>query len=129
MIEIKQVKLSELIENPKNPRKMLKSEMDKLIRSIKDFGLVDPLIVNSNPSRKNIIVGGHQRAIAAKKIGMDIVPVVYVNMKEEEEQLLNVALNGISGEFDEHKLFLMLSELETKGRFNEERILPKDNER
>lgn len=114
-MEVSQVPISELKPNKGNPRHITKKEMLKLIRSIKEFGLVDPLIVNKNESRYNIVIGGHQRLEAAKKLKMKEVPVVYVDLTEEKESLLNVALNEISGDWDDKKLFLLLQELQEKG--------------
>src|SRR3990167_8460442 len=99
-MDIIEVKISELKENPKNPRHITKVEMKKLQKSIQEFGFVDPVIVNKHPDRYNIIVGGHQRVIAAKRLGYTTVPVTYVDMPEDREHLLNVALNKIGGDWD-----------------------------
>ena len=44
-----------------NPRELTKDQHQDLKYSITRFGFVDPLIVNTNEERKNILVGGHQR--------------------------------------------------------------------
>jgi len=59
----------------------------------------------------NRIVGGHQRVEAAKAMKLKKVPVVYINMDETKEHMLNLALNEIAGEWDETKLYNMLMEL------------------
>lgn len=114
-MDIVNVAINDLQPNDKNPRKITKREMQKLIRSIKEFGFVDPIIVNKNKARYNVIVGGHQRVEAAKKMKLKEVPVTYVDMSEEKEQLLNIALNEISGEWDDDKLLDLLKELEERG--------------
>lgn len=114
-MEIVPIKIEDLKINEKNPRKISKKELNKLIRSIKEFGFVDPIIVNKHKERFNIVIGGHQRLIAAKKIGIKEVPVVYVELPEDKEHLLNIALNEISGEWDDDKLYLLLKELEERG--------------
>ena len=114
-MEVVNVKIDELILNNKNPRKITKREINKLIRSIKEFGFVDPIIVNKNKTRYNIVVGGHQRIEAAKKLKLKEVPVTYVDMTADKEQLLNIALNEISGEWDDDKLLELLKELEERG--------------
>lgn len=84
-----------------NPRKWSKEAVDKLTESIERFGFVDPIIVNSAPGRKNIVIGGHFRLYVAKQLGMTEVPVVYVNIPEEErEKELNLRLNRNTGEWD-----------------------------
>jgi ParB-like chromosome segregation protein Spo0J len=115
MMETIDVPIKDLIPNDKNPRRITKREMQKLIRSIEEFGFVDPVIVNKNSTRYNIIVGGHQRVEAAKKMKLDSVPVTYVDLTEDKEQLLNIALNEISGEWDDDKLLDLLKELEERG--------------
>jgi hypothetical protein len=44
---------------------------------------------------------GHQRLVAARKLGLRAVPVIFLDLTEEKATLLNIALNKISGEFDE----------------------------
>lgn len=84
-----------------NPRKISKEAMEQLKTSIKKFKLVDPLIVNSAKERRGVIIGGHMRLRAAKEIGYEEVPVVYVNIPDiEKEKELNIRLNKNTGEFD-----------------------------
>ena len=115
MMEIISVLIKDLKPNEKNPRKITKRELQKLVRSIKEFGFVDPIIVNKNKTRYNVVIGGHQRVEAAKKMKITTVPVTYVDMNEERESLLNIALNEISGEWDDDKLLELLKELEERG--------------
>jgi DNA modification methylase len=82
------------------------------VQSIERFGFVDPVIVND---RTGILVGGHQRLKAAKKLGLKDVPVVAVNLDEAEEKALNVALNKISGEWDLDLLRGVLEDVQAAG--------------
>ena len=115
MMEVTNVDIKELKYNDKNPRRITKRELSKLTRSITEFGFVDPVIVNNHETRNNIVIGGHQRLKAAEKLGMKEVPVTYVNLTEDKESLLNIALNEISGEWDDDKLLSLLMELEERG--------------
>jgi hypothetical protein len=91
-----------------NPRKHTKEQANQLKDSIQRFGLVDPIICNSAPSRKDVVVGGHFRLEIAKELKMTEVPVVYVNISDiEKEKELNVRLNKNTGEFDFEKLKLL----------------------
>ncbi len=84
-----------------NPRKWGKDQFENLKESIKRFGLCDPLICNSSPERKNVLIGGHFRLEVAKEIGMKEVPVVFINIPDlEKEKELNIRLNKNLGEFD-----------------------------
>ena len=95
-----------------NPRKDLKpgdKEYEKLKRSIEQFGYVEPVIWNKTTGR---VVGGHQRLKVLIDMGMNEVDCVVVELSEEKEKALNVALNKISGEWDNDKLALLIADLQ-----------------
>ncbi len=102
MTDISVVWVDVEILNPStyNPRKLSQKAEDDLTKSIKRFGLVDPIIVNNNQIRKNIIIGGHQRYSIAKRLNLQKVPVVYLNLDIEKEKELNLRLNQNTGEWD-----------------------------
>jgi ParB-like chromosome segregation protein Spo0J len=83
-----------------NPRQLTREQYNHLKESIERFGLVDPIIVNDNEARKNIVIGGHQRLQIAKDLGFTTVPVVYLNLDEPMERELNVRLNKNTGEWN-----------------------------
>ncbi len=100
-INIVEVPINELRASEYNPRKHSEEQTNQLKESIKRFGLVDPVICNSAPERKNIIIGGHFRAEVAKGLGMITVPVVYVHITDiTKEKELNLRLNKNVGDFD-----------------------------
>ena len=84
-----------------NPRKWNEETTKQLKESVKRFGIVDPIIVNSAPNRKGIIIGGNFRWTAAKSMEIKTVPVVYLNIPDiKREKELNLRLNRNTGEFD-----------------------------
>lgn len=88
-----------------NPRKISKEALAQLKESISRFELVDPVVVNGAPKRKNIVIGGHMRLRAAKELGHKTVPVVYIQIPSlKKEQELNLRLNRNTGEWDLEKL-------------------------
>ncbi len=99
-MEIVNVKIKELKSASYNPRQMTEKQAQDLTESIKKFGMVDPIIVNSHPGRENVIVGGHQRLKIADILGFVEVPVYYVNLDEKSEQELNLRLNRNVGQWD-----------------------------
>jgi len=103
-MEIAKKKLSELKPAPYNPRKIDKETLEKLKQSIQNFGYVEPLVWNKRTKR---IVGGNQRLRVLQELGVEEVEVVVVDLDEDREKLLNLALNKITGEWD----FLKLAEL------------------
>ena len=99
-LKIVYVPISELKLSEYNPRKNTPEAMTALKESLKRFDIVDPVIANSAPNRKNILIGGHMRLKALKEMGTKEVPVVYVNIPNlEKERELNIRLNR-GGEFD-----------------------------
>jgi len=83
-----------------NPREITKKQYDEIKESIDKFGLVDPLIVNVHPDRKNILVGGHQRLQVIKNMNIKTAPCVEVNLDEKQEQELNIRLNKNQGQWN-----------------------------
>jgi DNA modification methylase len=90
-----------------NPRVMPDDQAKALRANIQRFGIVDPIIIN----KLNMIIGGHQRLDAAASLGIKQVPVVRVDVKGKDLKVLNLALNRISGDWDEAKLAPILFEL------------------
>lgn len=94
-------KVKELNPAPYNPRKWSEDAIAQLAESIKSFGLVDPILVNSAAERKNVVIGGHFRLKVAKDLGIKQVPVVYVDIPDiEREKELNIRLNKNLGDWD-----------------------------
>lgn len=87
-----------------NPRNLTEEQFNNIKSSLDEFGFVNPLVVNSNSNRKNILVGGHQRLKVAKELGYTEVPIVYVDLNEQQEKELNIRLNKNTGEWDLNSL-------------------------
>lgn len=110
-MEIRRVHKSKINPAPYNPRKDLQPEdveYQKLARSIEAFGDVEPLVWNE---RTGNLVGGHQRLKILLDQGREEFDVSVVNLDDTAEKQLNLALNKISGEWDNDKLSQLLSEL------------------
>lgn len=110
----------ELVEADYNPRTIEPAELNKLVRSIEEFGFVEPVVVRK---QDRLVIGGHQRLAAFRKLHQDQglapeaiaklkVPVMLVDVQDDAKvKALNLALNRISGEWDYTKLSAILSEL------------------
>ena len=127
-MEIEHIKITDLKPAEYNPRRISDDDYQKLKNSISTFGLVDPIIVNL----KNMhIVGGHQRydvlleehmldndflaelpMIKLGDVGFVFTDTNLSIADDDHEKALNLALNKISGEWDEQKLQPLLEELE-----------------
>ena len=109
---IEKFPVGQLLPADYNPRKDLKpgdAEYEKLKRSLEQFGYVEPVIWNKTTGR---VVGGHQRLKVLQDLGLTEIECVVVEMDEEKEKALNIALNKISGEWDKDKLALLISDLQ-----------------
>lgn len=107
-LTVEEVPIDSVEPDPANPRRIATKELEALTRSIKEFGLIDPVICRRET---RMVIGGHQRLVAARKLGLSTVPVIFLDLSEEKAKLLNVALNKISGEFDEELLGQLLAGL------------------
>lgn len=100
-LKIEYLAVKDLKPSDYNPRTWDEKAISDLTESIKKYGLVDPLLVNSAPNRKNILIGGHFRLKVAKDLGYKEVPVIYINIPDiQKEKELNIRLNKNLGEFD-----------------------------
>ena len=109
-MQIEKIKIDKLNPAPYNPRKDLKPgdpEYEKLKNSILTFGYVEPVLWNK---RTGHIIGGHQRYKVLVEMGKSEIDCVVVDMDEENEKALNVALNKVSGDWDKDKLMLLIEE-------------------
>lgn len=114
-MQIEKRAVEELKAAEYNPRKDLKpgdAEYEKLKRSIEEFGYVEPVIWNK---RTGVVVGGHQRLKVMKDLGFTEVDCVVVDLDESKEKALNIALNKISGEWDNDLLASLLKDLDGSG--------------
>jgi hypothetical protein len=113
-LKIKKLAMTELINAEYNPRKNLQEndpEYQKIKKSIDEFGYVEPIIVNENcENNKYRIIGGHQRVKVLNDLGYTDIDCVIISLDESKEKALNVALNKISGEWDNQKLYEILKD-------------------
>ena len=110
-MEIKELPLKELKPAAYNPRKKLKKgdkEYEKIKQSLLKFGYVDPIIVNKDMT----VIGGHQRLTVLKDLDYETAKCVIVDLPKEDEKALNIALNKITGQWDEALLADLLLDLQ-----------------
>ena len=111
--ELKTIAVDLLKPAEYNPRKQLKpgdKEYEKIKNSITEFGFTDPLVVNSDMT----IIGGHQRLSVAKDLGYTEVPCAVVELDKTREKALNIALNKITGAWDDSLLADLLVDLQNE---------------
>jgi ParB-like chromosome segregation protein Spo0J len=79
------------------PDKTRPEELEKLGRSLDQFGYVEPIVWNKRTG--NVVGGNHGLAVLLKR-GVKSVDVVEVDLPYDCEKVLGIALNRIHGEFD-----------------------------
>lgn len=106
--------VASLIPYARNSRTHSEAQITKIAASIKEFGFLNPVIVDG----ENGIVAGHGRVLAAKKLGMDEVPVVEAShLTEAQRRAYVIADNrlALDAEWDDEMLRVEFAELEGLG--------------
>lgn len=109
------VRLDTLNEAPYNPRFIGDEEMASLKASLRRHGFVEPMVVQE---RGSVLIAGHQRLRALREMARDgqaVVPdevsAVVLDVDDGTAKQLNVTLNRVGGEFDAHRLGLVLADV------------------
>ena len=110
-MEFRKLRIKDLIPASYNPRKKLKpgdKEFEKIKNSITEFGYVEPIIVNSDMT----IIGGHQRATVLQTLGDNEIDCIVIEIDKTKEKALNIALNKITGEWNQELLADLIEDLQ-----------------
>ena len=117
---LKQIPIDHLVPYAKNPRKITKA-VPLVAESIKSFGFNVPITINNMIDK--IIVSGHTRYEAAKKLGMENVPYIELNhLSDMDIRKYRLADNRVSdeSEWDKNLLRTELAELELNSKLDAE---------
>ncbi len=91
---IKNIQLQNLISSPDNPFKVtMDAEMEKLIESIDESGLITPIIAREIGNGRYEIVSGHRRKYACEYLGMKTIPVIVKELDRNEAVIFLVDSN------------------------------------
>ena len=113
-LQIEYVSPSSLIANELNPKMHPDRQINALVRAIKEVGFIAPIIID----RRNGIVAGHGRVLAALKAGITTIPAVRVeHLNEHQLRSLMLADNRLSelGKIDQQLLAANLKLLTVEG--------------
>ena len=108
-VAVEHVPLDLLLSDPANPRRISDAELEALTRSMREWGNIQPIIARV---ADRVVIAGHQRLVAARRLGHATVPVIWLDLSTERGRALGVALNRISGTWDEELLARLLADLE-----------------
>ena len=108
-LKVEYVATGELMPMPGNPRRNEKA-IPKVAESIKRFGWTNPVLARR---ADRVVVAGHTRLEAAKRLGLDKVPVIWLDLDPVSSRLYNLADNrlGEVAEWDDEALATMLKDL------------------
>lgn len=75
-LAVEEVPTDELVPYARNAKVHTNEQIDQIVKSIEEFGFNDPIAVWHNEDGAMEIIEGHGRVMAAKKLGLDVLPVV-----------------------------------------------------
>lgn len=116
--------MNRAIYNPRAELTPQEKEYQDLKQSISKYGMIIPIVWNK---RTNNIISGHQRLTILENQGETEVEVSVVDLDETKEKQLNIALNKITGIWEEEKLSALLKELGKEAVFTGFTQLEMDN--
>lgn len=101
-----------------NPNSMKDKEFKRLVRNIKEGGMIDPVQVVPRPDGRYVIIGGHHRRRACELLGYATIPCVVLSdprwQDEERQKLETVRLNAIKGSMNGEKMLALYQEVAAK---------------
>lgn len=92
-----------------NPRTISEKDLKALVKNMNKYGTLEILVANQ---RTGNIISGHQRLKAALLLGMEELPVIWIDVSKRDEKMINLAMNKISGEWDAPMLKDILEEID-----------------
>ena len=110
-LTVVEVPIDDLRTDPANPRRISDAQIEALTRSLQEFGFVQPVLARREDK---MVIGGHQRLTAARRLGYKTAPVTFLDISLEQARLLNLGLNKISGDWDQELLARLLADLSTE---------------
>ena len=99
-MNIQQISINDLKPYPQNAKKHPSEQVEHIANSIREFGFQQPIVVDKD----NVVVIGHGRLLAAKKLNMDSVPCVRADDLTDEQikalRLADTKTNESEWDFD-----------------------------
>ena len=85
-LEVEYLPTDTLVEYAGNAKVHTREQVGQIVKSIEEFGFNDPIAVWTNKDGKPEIVEGHGRLMAAKELGMDELPVIFLDRMSDEQR-------------------------------------------
>lgn len=110
-LQVNYESVNRIIPYERNARVHDAAQIDQIIASINEFGFTNPILIDAN----NVVVAGHGRLEAAKRLGMDMVPTIKLgHLTDAQRRAYTIADNQIAlnSSWDLELLQLELGELQ-----------------
>lgn len=110
-LEVVKVPTEELVEYASNAKLHPAEQVDQIVASIEEFGFNNPILAWHNDDGQPEIVAGHGRLMAARKLGLEELPVVFLDHMNEEQRRAYILVDNkltMNSDFD---FDLLISEL------------------
>ncbi len=89
MSQITQIKVSNIIPDPNQPRKYFNAEKIKTLKnSIKSYGVINPIIVQQQSTGKYLVIDGERRYRSAIELGLESLPAIVEKPQQETQRLV-----------------------------------------
>jgi ParB/RepB/Spo0J family partition protein len=111
-LQVAYAAIADLKPNPWNPNRQSDDDFELLLRSIEDNGFTVPIVVNRDTMT---IVDGEHRWRAAQALGMEEIPVVYVDQTIEQQMTATLTHNRARGTEDVGLTAALLRDLQSLG--------------
>lgn len=114
-IKVQEVPVSDLLPYANNAKIHTREQIDQICSSIEQFGFNDPVAVWHNADDQMEIIEGHGRVMAAKKLGLDVVPVIYLDHLSDEQRRAYTHIHNqltMNTEFDWDLLTMDMNDLD-----------------
>ena len=104
---VQEVRLADLVPYERNAKQHSAEQVQKIADSIKEFGFLSPVLID----RAGNIIAGHGRVMAAKSLGMEQVPAVYIEGLTETQRRAYILADNRLGELGEWDWDIVYGEL------------------
>lgn len=114
-LQVEYVPTDSLVPYVNNANIHSEEQVEQIAASIKEFGFNDPIAVWTNKDGEPEIIEGHGRTLAAKKLGIDVLPVIHLDTLTDEQRRAYTHVHNQqtrNSEFDWEVLDMEMAELD-----------------
>ena len=103
-------KIEDLVLNDDNPRTIDLEGMETIKKSLTELGQLDPILININKDRKNVVLSGNQRLRAMIELGWKECDVAEVDIPLNREKAVVLMMNNHQGSWDDNRIAKYIEE-------------------